>query len=110
MKIETPQCPNVAAADALFSIFGMRRTNGGNTPMKTKKVSKSKMKPITRNAAEKLLNSIDMEGLWYALREGYLDELHGTNLEKVAEEARVSMLKFEKSMDSLREKFDIEVL
>lgn len=76
--------------------------------MTTKIRAKKTLKQVDQETAERVINNMDMEGVWYALREGYMDDLHGTTLEPLMEEAKVSMRKFEDAMEKLREKFGIQ--
>ena len=67
------------------------------------------LKPVTKDVAEGVLFKIDMEGIWYALQEGYCRELHGTVLEPLMEAAAVSMRRFENALETIREQHGIQV-
>lgn len=78
--------------------------------MKTTKAKKAALKPVDVELAGAILNKVDNDGIWYTLREGYLNELHGTVLEPIMEAAKVAMRRFENSIEQLRETYEVTVL
>lgn len=70
-------------------------------------MKRKKMRVIKKAEAENLCRSADMEGLSYAIQEGYLDA-PGTNLGKLVDKAKILLDKIENKLQELKEKYDIE--
>jgi len=66
------------------------------------------MKKLTKEQAEIICYKWDAEGPWYALENGYLKDLIGTEYEKIMLVAKTSMSNLEEVINGLKEKFNID--
>ena len=64
-------------------------------------------KEITKEMAESMCYKWDAEGPWYAVDEGYFEDLMGTEHESKLLAAKESMGELEDLLSSFKEKWDI---
>ncbi len=67
------------------------------------------MKKITKKVAEDVLGGIDTEGFDYYFDDYTGEEFKGTELEIPVKEYREAYIKLHTLLETIREKFDIEV-
>lgn len=65
------------------------------------------MKKINRKQAGVICFKVDIEGLTYALQEGYLSDLEGTKYNDVFFKAQEAITELEKAIKEIRDEFDI---